>query len=96
MSDFRTRSRPFGFEHGDPLIVCVNDRHMDIVQNAFQLRAYYCLPLTALTGYRFGKIIMFSPGPGISYEYEKAIMRWKEECCMTSLGVGKSDQFFLI
>lgn len=58
----RDYHRPFGFEQGDPVIVCMNEAHMREVQNAFRMKAYYCLRGSAVTGHRFSHAIVFHQG----------------------------------
>lgn len=95
MKTHATSNMPFGWEDGDPLVVCINYQHMEYVQKAFQLRAYYCLRGDSLGGRRFGKIILFHR-PGLSDQEEESLRRWKDELLMTKLWPADRNKFYLV
>ena len=64
MAVLKNLQYPFGFDQGDPLVVCRNIAHMREVQKAFHMKAYYVSGWnSSLLGHQFGKIVVFHPGP---------------------------------
>ena len=81
----RKREMPFGWEQGDPCVVCTSYYHMEYVQLAFKLRAHYILPLSAITGRRYNKIIIFKPFMIQGSSEEIRFMSWVRQYLYTSL-----------
>lgn len=79
---------PFGFDQGDPLIVCINDVHMKQVQDAFQIKAYYCIHGASICGRRHDKAIIFNLPPDASKAHIANVLRWIKESVHTSLTPG--------
>lgn len=78
MGKAKSREYPFGWDDGDPIIVCHNELHREYVQKAFGMKARYVLPSQALTGLRTRKIIVFRP-IGLSFTAEDNFRRWMNE-----------------
>ncbi len=93
MSRHPTVEFPFGWEQGDPLVVCHNPQHMDYVVRAFKFRAHYILPLAMVAGRRYNKIIVFQPVMFGDYE-RQSFERWLNELRATKLGIG--GEFYLV
>lgn len=86
-------NKPFGFEQGDPLIVCINAEHMKSVIKALGIRAYYVETWgDSVLGYRFGKAIIFRPRIE-SVTQLNSFDRWIKHSVQTSLGPGGEVYF---
>lgn len=83
MSKPPTRDMPFGWEQGDPCVVCLSRQHMEYVQRAFKLRAHYILPLDSTMGRRYNKIIVFSFHEHSRLKHEHEV--WVRGQLMTNL-----------
>lgn len=75
---------PFGFDQGDPLIICRNEVHMLNVQEAFRIKGYYCGRGAFIGGRRHSKIIVFDQGPLSDCE-RIAFERWLREAVVCKL-----------
>ena len=95
MSDYHpTRALPFGRDV-DTLILCRNDDHRRRVTAALQIPARYELIYSALTGYRFKKIIVVGCRPESDVEAE-AFRRLLTEDLPTKLDVGCHGEIYVI
>jgi hypothetical protein len=93
----RTKHKPFGFDQGDPLVVCLTPLHMEYVQKAFMLKAFY-IPHwnTAITGHRHDKIIVFRPFFGGNRTEEEKFYRWFKCDVRTHLSPGCLQEVYLV
>ncbi len=94
MTNCKTVQAPHGWNQGDPIIVCIDTRdHMRYVQQAFNMKAYYCGPFTQLWGKKSDKIIVFTQA-FMSYTERERFERWVKECVYTCLSP-KGEIFFV-
>lgn len=88
--------QPFGWENGDPCIVCINQRHREYVQQAFKLRAHYILPLSNIGGRRYNKVIVFRGFMIRGSSEEMRFNRWVDESLRTSLSVNHLNEIYFV
>lgn len=95
--EYRSKyGEPFGFEHGDPLVVCLNEAHMQQVIKALGIRAHYVnAPYAAVTGRRYGKAIIFRPRIE-SFTERDNFNRWVKNSVMTSLGPEDTKKIYFV
>lgn len=81
----RTLHTPFGFNQGDPLIVCKDSTTDSLRASAEKLhiRGYYCGCLAMLGGRRFDQIYFDIHGTHMSPHEFTQFWRWVAESVMT-------------
>lgn len=89
---------PFGFNQGDPLIICRSNLNDDIREssNRLHIKGYYCGPFSVIGGRRHNQIIIDIHAIRMTTEQYSRYWRWITESIMTKLPPGGGQGVFFV
>lgn len=82
-----TLHEPYGFEQGDPLIICRSDDPDDIrrATKYLEIKGYYCGPGAALCSRRHDKVYIYIHNKDMTMVQFASFWQWIAQNVMTKL-----------